>query len=274
MITQAEHVFAREEFAVRPDAAVAARTLAITGGSGGAGKTQIAVNLAAALAAMRHRVLLIDAHPNASNAALMLGVRTPLHLTDVASGRKSLADVAHEGLCGVTVAAAFAQPADLAHLPPWQRERLARGLAAAEFDFIVIDAPLDALDILAEELEPIIVCTPEPASLAGAYSVFKQIARQRPGSRAKLLANMADDEATERVYLAVAAISRRFLGTAPEYGGHVPADPAVEQACRRRAPFVVEFPDSPAGSAVRAIAARFCRSTLRRHESWIHQQGM
>jgi len=271
MITQAEHVFT-QELAARHHAATATRTLAITAGSGGVGKTQIAVNLAAALAAMRHRVLLIDADANCGSAELLLDAGGPGHLADVASGRRALADVAIEGKAGVSVAAAFAEQAGLAGLPPWQRERLARSLAAAGYDFILIDGQLGALNMLSEAPEPIIVCTAGPESVAEGYAAFKQIARQRPGSRVKLLLNKADADATEHAYRAIVAISRRFLGIAPEYAGCVPDDAAVQQACGRRALFVTEYPDSAAGAAVRGIAARFCRS-MRRHDGRIRRHG-
>ena len=255
---------------MRQHAAAAARTLAITGGGDGAGKTQIAANLAAALAAMRQRVLLIDADPDCGSARLLLDGCMPGDLADVASGRRAFADAAVVGSAGVCVAAASSQEGSPGSLPPWQRERLARSLSAAGYDFILIDGPPDALDLASGAVEPIIVCTPGAESVANAYAAFKRMARQRPGLRAKLLVNRADAEATENAYRAVAAISRRFLGISPEYAGGVPEDAAVRQACDGRKLFVAESPDSQAGAAVRGMAARLCRftcATLRRGRS-------
>lgn len=56
------------------DTPFATPVIGITGGKGGVGKTTVAVNLAAAVAAMGKKVALVDADVDAPNASLLLGL--------------------------------------------------------------------------------------------------------------------------------------------------------------------------------------------------------
>lgn len=150
-----------------PDATAGApRTLALMNQKGGVGKTTSAVNLAAGLAELGHRTLLIDLDPQA-HATLHLGV-------DPDSLEHSVYDVLHEPesitpiqarenlalLPAVTDLAAA--ESELSEAPDRQA-RLTRALAPLEsrFDFVMIDCPpslglltLNALAAVSEVIVP------------------------------------------------------------------------------------------------------------------------
>ena len=277
MITQAEHIQEREPIAAEQP--WSPRTVAITAGKGGVGTTQIAANLAVALAALRRRVLLVDGNANAGSAEMALGISPEFDLDSVISGEKNVEEIICKGPAGIGFVRAFrnregqrgrsgsaAAAAGSASLPPWQRERLARQFAAsaAEYDFVVLDVPASALESRLLPLEPaetIIVTTPEPAALADAYATVKTVVRREPAAHVKVLVNMAAGLAeAEAAYRAIASVARRFLGVAPGYAGYVPVDPAVLKACRRRGAFVREYGGEPAAAALRALASALCRA--------------
>src|ERR1700716_3172574 len=71
----------------------ATRTIAITGGKGGVGKSNIAVNLALELAAAGFRVSLLDADLALANTDILLGLNPKHHLGHVLTGERSLAEI-------------------------------------------------------------------------------------------------------------------------------------------------------------------------------------
>src|SRR6187402_3277624 len=69
------------------------QVIAVTGGKGGVGKTTVAVNLAAALAARGKEVMLLDGDLGLANVDVFLGLTPRLTLADVLAGNCSLEDV-------------------------------------------------------------------------------------------------------------------------------------------------------------------------------------
>ncbi len=66
------------------------QVIAVTGGKGGVGKTCVAINLAAALAAQGKRVLLLDGDLGLANADVQLGIAPKYTLEHVLDGRCTL----------------------------------------------------------------------------------------------------------------------------------------------------------------------------------------
>jgi flagellar biosynthesis protein FlhG len=62
------------------------RVIAVTSGKGGVGKTNVSVNLAAALAALGERVLLMDADLGLANVDVLLGLSPEYDLQHVING--------------------------------------------------------------------------------------------------------------------------------------------------------------------------------------------
>jgi chromosome partitioning protein len=126
-----------------------ARIFCIANQKGGVGKTTTAVNLAAGLARVGQRVLLVDLDPQ-GNATMGSGVdkrELTLSVYDVLLESAGIAEAAVQaGPCGYRVlganrelAGAEVELVELEH----REQRLKRALAAVdgEFDFVLIDCP-------------------------------------------------------------------------------------------------------------------------------------
>src|ERR1043166_7192558 len=81
---------------VKPALETRMRTLAVTSGKGGVGKSNFAVNVALELAALGHRISLLDADLALANADVLLGLNPQYHLGHVLSGQRTLNEVVIE----------------------------------------------------------------------------------------------------------------------------------------------------------------------------------
>src|SRR5690606_28127181 len=78
-----------------------ALTVAVTSGKGGVGKSNIALNLAVALAKANHSVCLLDANLGLGNLDLLCGLNGYWNLSHVLSGARTLQEVVLQGPCGI-----------------------------------------------------------------------------------------------------------------------------------------------------------------------------
>ena len=78
-------------------------TIAVTGGKGGVGKTNAAVNLSVSLANLGKDVVLFDADLGLANVDLLMGLTIQYNLADVLAGEKSLSEIVVKSDSGVRV---------------------------------------------------------------------------------------------------------------------------------------------------------------------------
>ena len=117
------------------------KVIAVTGGKGGVGKTNISVNLAIALAEMRRRVVLMDADLGLANVDVLLGLKPQFTLADVLSGARGLQQVMVHGPAGIKVIPASSGVQKMATLTQAEHAGIIHAFSevADQMDVLIVD---------------------------------------------------------------------------------------------------------------------------------------
>ncbi|MEZ4648997.1 MAG: MinD/ParA family protein [Candidatus Eisenbacteria bacterium] len=245
----------------RPRARV--RTIAVTSGKGGVGKSMFATNLAILCARAGKKVLLVDADLSLANIDLLLGMIPKHNLGDVVSGSMAIEDVVVETPYGVRLLPASSGLERLADLDDFSREKLLRELSKFEesVDLIILDTATgigrQTIHFAGAADEIAIVTTPEPTAFSDAYATLKVLAqRSRCGQPFLVVNRTGSAEEARRTAKWIQTVSHRFLGFEPELLGHIPEDATVGTSVLRQEPLVSLFPQSSAAQALLGLTDR------------------
>jgi flagellar biosynthesis protein FlhG len=239
------------------------RTIAVTSGKGGVGKTQISANLAVSLAREGARVLLLDADLGLASLDLVFGVRPRADLLSVVRGLAAPADILIEAAAGVQLLPACPGRYEMANMSNADRERLMNLVqeVASGFDAWIIDtgAGIGSNSVGFAEVadEIVLVVTPEPTSLRDAYAMAKILHRRSSIDRIQLVANQVEHHSQGlEVYQRLNGVVRHFLALDLNYLGCIPKDAAIPHAIAAGQPCVLGAPHSPAARAMETLAKR------------------
>ena len=241
------------------------RVIAVTGGKGGVGKSTVAANLAAAYVLRNARTLAVDADFGMADLNLLLGVAPEYSVHDVLEGlpiREAIVR-AH----GIDLLPGLNGSAALANLEIDDRRRVLAAIDGLEedYDTCIIDAPPGigdtGLDMVAAASHVVVVLSPEPVSLADAYSSLKALYVRHRIPRAYVVVNTVGsiDEADE-TFWRLRTIVDRFLGIELMQLPFIPRDASVSTTGALGVPLVQHSPDSPASRAIRTIAHELART--------------
>jgi flagellar biosynthesis protein FlhG len=246
-----------------------ARSIAVTSGKGGVGKTQLSANLALALGKRGQKVLLVDADLGLASLDLALGIHPHADLLSVLRGERGIDDILVEVAYGVQLVPACPGRYEMANLGTAEREKLRATIEdlARRFDVLIIDtgAGIGANSVGFASLanEVLLVTTPDPTSLRDAYAMAKVLNKRAGVDTIQLVANQVASEAGGlEVYERLLGISQRFLSLELHYLGCLPKDETVARAVASGHPYVIGAPHSKAARALESLVHKLMqRST-------------
>jgi len=245
------------------------RTIAVTSGKGGVGKTFVAANLAAALARGGRRVLVIDADLGLANLDVVLNLFPQVTLHEVFTGKSSLLDAILPAPGSFSVLLAGSGLVEYSRMTPELRDRLRQVIDEVEplFDHVLLDTGAGISEVVLHTVslagQVLVVVTPEPTSLTDAYATIKVLATAQGRRQISLVVNQTRRRGEGRmVRQQLQQVVDRYVSPGLdtpvrlELLGELPADPAVRDAVQRRELLFETLPGTPAAMALAAIADR------------------
>lgn len=244
------------------------KTIAVTSGKGGVGKTNVSVNLGLAFAQQGMRVLVLDADMGLANVDVVFGLRPEATLEDVLRGEQEIEDVLVEAAPGVHVIPASSGILSLERLSPAELRGIATRLSAlsGDFDVLLVDTGAglteNVLFFSSVADHVLVVTTPEPAAITDSYALIKVLTSRCKDPDIHVLINqVARPEDGERTFERLQEVVRHFLGIPIRDAGMLSRDAALTDAVQARLPVLQACPDAKVTGDLRDLASRL-RSLL------------
>lgn len=239
------------------------RVIAVTGGKGGIGKTNVSVNLSMALAKQGNRVVLLDADLGLANVDVLLGLEADKTLEDVLKGDCSLMDVMVEGPGGIKIVPAASGVRSMVELGDAEHAGLIQAFSEIDdqLDVLVIDTAAgiasSVTSFVQAAQEVLVVVCDEPTSITDAYALIKVLNRDYDIFKFNIIANMVHtpDEA-QQMFRKLSLVADKFLNVALRFVGEVPYDDMLRKSVKKREPVFSAYPRSKSALAFRDIASQ------------------
>ena len=237
--------------------------IAVASGKGGVGKTNVVINLAAALARRGHRVGILDADFGLGNIDVMLGLTPPYHLGHLLSGEKVLDEILAQGPLGIQIIPASSGVRELTALTPRQWRQLNGVIRriSGSLDFLLIDTAAgisnNVIELLQMADRTMVVTSFDPAAIVDAYAVIKVLTAADPLKEIGVVVSSARDaDEAGLVFRQLALAASRFLKRSLRFYGAIDHDPAVREAMLVQRPVVDHLPQARASRSFRILASR------------------
>lgn len=237
------------------------RTVSITSGKGGVGKTTMVANMAYALAARGNRVLVFDGDLGMANIDIMFGVKSEYSIMNVLQGDKEINEVVTQLAPNISLIPGGSGVVELNRLNAFERRSLVDAVSSLnyQYDYLLIDtAPGIADNVLylnsAAQVSAVVI-TPDPASLADSYALIKVLNKEYKESKFSIICNQVRDEAEGlSLFNRFNDVVNRFLYIGLDYWGSVAQDQLFRRSTQNQRLILKHEPTSDAAKNLLKIS--------------------
>ncbi len=258
-------LLAAEKYKLSSVALAKPRTIVVTSGKGGVGKTSFASNLSIVLAGLQKHILLVDADTNLGNVEMMLSVTPKYRLSNVLKRECAVEDALIDSYNGLKIIAGDSGKVNYPESSELMMQRFLESVNTAELstDIVFIDTSAglteEVLFYATRADDTIIVTTPEPTAVMDAYAMMKLIQHRTRGQvpAIHVVVNMVKNpREADETFRNLQSVIDHFLHQQISYLGYIMSTPEVSTAVRKQKPFVISAPHSSASLSVKAIAQK------------------
>jgi flagellar biosynthesis protein FlhG len=242
------------------------RVIAVTSGKGGAGKTNITVNMALALAGVGQKVLIIDADLGMANIEIILGTPSKHSLLSLLEEGVTIDDIIAEGPRGIKFISGGSGVYQLANLEETELQKIVSHIATCDSwaDIILVDTGAgisrNVINFLIAADEVIVVTTPEPTAIADAYAVMKVYASNGGAAPIKLIINRVIDFGEGEVVAdKLTQVASKFLKLKTTTLGNVYEDRNLIKSVKSQKPVLLLHPSTISVRCIENISRRLLK---------------
>lgn len=220
---------------------MSAKSVCITSGKGGVGKTTLIANVAYALASRNKKILIFDGDLGMANVDIMYGAKANGQILDVLRGERSIHEIITPLSSNISLISGGSGVVELNRLNVFERRALVDSVGTLDclYDYLLIDtAPGISDNVLylnsAAQLSTVII-TPDPASFADSYALIKILNREYKKTNFGIICNQVRDEIEGlSLFNRFSDVVNRFLYVGLDYWGALPTDPLLRKSIQNQ----------------------------------------
>ena len=242
------------------------QTIAVTSGKGGVGKTNIATNLALALARSGRTTMLLDADLGMANVDALLGLHASANLMDVLNCECSLEEIIIEGPDGLLIVPAASGNKHLSELGALECGGIVHAFSELKhhIDTLVIDTATGISEIVTSfcraSNQVLVIAKNEPASIRDCVAQIRLLNNRNAIAHFHVLANMVSTAREGKdLYRKILELLGDDRHAVISYAGFVPCDDSLQKAVASRKAVIAAYPRSKSALAINALARRVTR---------------
>lgn len=242
------------------------QVIAITGGKGGIGKTNIAVNIGAILSRLGKKVCLLDADFGLPNVDIILGLNPKLTLENVFNHECSLQEAIIHGPFGLRVIPGAAGTQKLLDMNAKDYAGFIDSFnhLTEKFETLIIDTASGISESVARFAvaahEIVVVVCDEPSSLMDAYCLMKTLNQRHGVYRFRIVVNLSGGlQHARHVYGKLNTITNKYLDIVLSFAGWIPDDPFLRKAVKQQTAVVESYPSSKSALSFYQISETLCK---------------
>lgn len=239
------------------------RTVAVSSGKGGVGKTSLVVNLALALAELNYKVTILDGDLGMANVDVAFGVTPYYNFQHLLAGEKTIREILCSVHPAIQVLPGGSGLAELANLDSEHLKVMLENFKQLEdmCDILLIDTGAGlsrtVINFACAADDLLVTLTSDPTSMTDAYGLLKTLKQEMKMPDIHIVVNRVCDEAEAlQAFERLSMAASKFLSLKLQLMGWIYDDPKLGHSIKMQQPVGIAYPQSPAYRCVQWIAGK------------------